>query len=541
MTVTDEFVHEGEMGLWNFVPVADHDKPVEFRHFAVLPYPIAGDGRAANQAMVGNIVDVEVSAATGLQPGLLQRWYSIRNPGSYQAVLERAFDPLFPELSEEPDVPPFHALTTWWSGNRPSIPGLPGYPAEMADRPRTHSTGTWNLNNNEEYTVFLSGELLIPESGTYQFLDGIDDFAVLGIDLNRDGVVEALDDELLINDNSWTNPTREDHDGGLPDDVIPSVNFENIPEGGEWFKIEAIVAEAGGGDSGLFYWDYDAADLDGDGVRLGDATGFPTSARGDGRVIATNDLPNLLVPDTHLRSEGGQRISSGTVEALLSSDSAYTFELGVNGTHDVLEVRRVSEVFTTNLDLNDATIQIAALGELQPGEYDLLQADQVTGQATLLIPEQLQALLDTSRFLTEGILVVLGGNPWDCNGDGLVEVQDANCATLESLDNILTAANLIKGDADGDGQVQFSDFVILSKAFGTAGQYTDGDFDKDGVVQFPDFAILAANFGQGTTAASVPEPSAVVILGLGALCLIPVNRGRHHTRVTAAHRYCNTH
>ncbi len=47
MTVTDEFVHEGEMGLWNFVPVADHDKPVEFRHFAVLPYPIAGDGRAA--------------------------------------------------------------------------------------------------------------------------------------------------------------------------------------------------------------------------------------------------------------------------------------------------------------------------------------------------------------------------------------------------------------------------------------------------------------------------------------------------------------
>ncbi len=233
--------------------------------------------------MVGNVVDVEVSAATGLQPGLLQRWYSIRNPGSYQAVLERAFDPLFPELSEEPDVPPFHALTTWWSGNRPSIPGLPSYPAEMADRPRTHGAGTWNLSNNDEYTVFLTGELLIPESGTYQFLDGIDDFAVLGIDLNRDGVVEEFDDELLINDNSWTNPTREDHDGGLLGDVIPSVEFENIPEGGEWFRIEAIVAETGGGDSGLFYWDYDAADLDGDGVRLGDATGFPTSARGDAR------------------------------------------------------------------------------------------------------------------------------------------------------------------------------------------------------------------------------------------------------------------
>ena len=75
----------------------------------------------------------------------------------------------------------------------------------------------------------------------------------------------------------------------------------------------------------------------------------------------------------------------------------------------------------------------------------------------------------------------------------------------------------LRGDADGDGEVQFSDFVILSENFGTSGEYTGGDFDKDGQVQFSDFVILAENFGLigGAEAAAVPEPSAVALIGLG--------------------------
>ena len=66
---------------------------------------------------------------------------------------------------------------------------------------------------------------------------------------------------------------------------------------------------------------------------------------------------------------------------------------------------------------------------------------------------------------------------YDCNGDGILTVLDANCAPAESLAETLAAANLIIGDANGDGEVQFADFVILSDNFGAAGQYTDGDFD----------------------------------------------------------------
>ena len=66
------------------------------------------------------------------------------------------------------------------------------------------------------------------------------------------------------------------------------------------------------------------------------------------------------------------------------------------------------------------------------------------------------------------------------------------------------------GDADGDGTVTFSDFLILSGNFGQSGVGPSlGDFNCDGEVGFRDFLILAANFGQTVASAtvSVPEPT----------------------------------
>lgn len=51
------------------------------------------------------------------------------------------------------------------------------------------------------------------------------------------------------------------------------------------------------------------------------------------------------------------------------------------------------------------------------------------------------------------------------------------------------------GDANRDGQVNFADFLILSVAFGTEGDWPSGDFDGDGVVTFSDFLVLSSNFG----------------------------------------------
>jgi len=55
----------------------------------------------------------------------------------------------------------------------------------------------------------------------------------------------------------------------------------------------------------------------------------------------------------------------------------------------------------------------------------------------------------------------------------------------------------LAGDANEDGQVEFSDFLALAANFGKVDAvWADGDFDGDGVVQFSDFLVLAQNFAK---------------------------------------------
>ena len=55
----------------------------------------------------------------------------------------------------------------------------------------------------------------------------------------------------------------------------------------------------------------------------------------------------------------------------------------------------------------------------------------------------------------------------------------------------------LPGDADGDQDVDFKDFLILAQNFGRDdATVADGDFNEDSIVNFQDFVILAENFGQ---------------------------------------------
>ena len=56
--------------------------------------------------------------------------------------------------------------------------------------------------------------------------------------------------------------------------------------------------------------------------------------------------------------------------------------------------------------------------------------------------------------------------------------------------------NELPEDIDGDGQVGFSDFLILSGNFGTdVDPGTGGDIDGNGKVEFADFLRLSGKFG----------------------------------------------
>lgn len=120
----------------------------------------------------------------------------------------------------------------------------------------------------------------------------------------------------------------------------------------------------------------------------------------------------------------------------------------------------------------------------------------------------------------------------DVNVDGQVDLDDHRF-WVESL------AGTFFGDADLNGNVDFTDFVELSSNFGKSGGWAQGDFDGDGDVAFPDFVLLSSNFGdmsQAPASQSVPEPTAAVLTLTGCLWVFgrrkrfdsaPRNRLRH--------------
>ena len=114
------------------------------------------------------------------------------------------------------------------------------------------------------------------------------------------------------------------------------------------------------------------------------------------------------------------------------------------------------------------------------------------------------------------------------NGPGvdLAQVEftySANSATGSNsgyvLDNVLVTGfeELLQGDFDLNGSLEFADFLILAANFGE--NTSDGDFDFSGTVDLADFVGFKAAFnatGQAT-AAAVPEPSGLALIACAAV------------------------
>lgn len=90
------------------------------------------------------------------------------------------------------------------------------------------------------------------------------------------------------------------------------------------------------------------------------------------------------------------------------------------------------------------------------------------------------------------------GSAFDLNADGHVDIFD--------IGGWLNEYGTFPGDANLDRTVQFDDFLVLARSFGTNGVWSNGNFDDDGVVDFTDFLTLARYFGSAN-ATVVPEPA----------------------------------
>jgi hypothetical protein len=83
------------------------------------------------------------------------------------------------------------------------------------------------------------------------------------------------------------------------------------------------------------------------------------------------------------------------------------------------------------------------------------------------------------------------------------------------------------GDADLDGAVTNTDYVIWRKHLNSPGGWRDGDFSGNGTVDMADFNIWRANFGvtspgSGTAmaGATVPEPQTCALLAMVTVAIV---------------------
>lgn len=76
-----------------------------------------------------------------------------------------------------------------------------------------------------------------------------------------------------------------------------------------------------------------------------------------------------------------------------------------------------------------------------------------------------------------------------------------------SLINDAMDSQLI-GDVDGNGTVDYPDFLALARAYNTNCDSCPEDLDGNGVVGFPDFLVMANNFGSALTGGAVSAAAA---------------------------------
>lgn len=139
-----------------------------------------------------------------------------------------------------------------------------------------------------------------------------------------------------------------------------------------------------------------------------------------------------------------------------------------------------------------------------------------------------------------------GGLPCDFDGDGNCDQDDINQLystdpTTAEIDTWLSQASdpantalgsgtdvLVVGDADLSGEVTSADLGLLLNNFGTdTNTWLGGDLNDSGGVDSADLGLLLNNFGfSSASAAAVPEPSAIALLGLGLLSVLAVRRRR---------------
>jgi autotransporter-associated beta strand protein len=215
----------------------------------------------------------------------------------------------------------------------------------------------------------------------------------------------------------------------------------------------------------------------------------PTSVQGG--TLAVN---GSITSAVEVQAAGTLR-GAGTITG--NVDVNGTLGAFYNGDTDTADLLTV----VGQLDLTGSTISLsnAGAGTLGEGDYVLATYSSLVGLPTTEV----------------GLL-----EDWDLD----YGVKVANSIVL-----IVPKPAPVPGDANDDGKVNDVDATTVAQNWGSSGDeigWAQGDFNDDNVVNAADASIMAANWHYGVSeGASVPEPSAIVLLAAG-LALLAIRRER---------------
>ncbi len=109
---------------------------------------------------------------------------------------------------------------------------------------------------------------------------------------------------------------------------------------------------------------------------------------------------------------------------------------------------------------------------------------------------------------------------FDLNQDSLVDTADLD-VWLTDAGTANVGGAYLPGDADLNGNVDGLDFLVWNAhKFTASAAWCDGDFTANGVVDGLDFLVWNGSKFQSSGGSTVPEPSSLALVALGAVALL---------------------
>ncbi len=310
---------------------------------------------------------------------------------------------------------------------------------------------------------------------------------------------------------SWTS-TRNN-----PQAVVPALTWGTLPvdgntaQGNAWSgltrPIGSTLADAGLMSDGATLWFSVIMDLTGQNTTNADINvalttdKFVSNVFGDRENLAADDAEGIGVTHSGARIQGVYWQDDGGALDGVAERVENNSSTVINGKGDNLWLALiVGKIEWGADDTADETLTLYAPDEDLTAETPTMEAWTIPA-------------LDQSQF-------------------DLLAVQFKDSSKIDEVrfgatyDDVIgvTGPDIVVGDADGDGDVDAADYIMVKTHFGGAPaagtEGTGGDFNENGTVDWDDLQTLLTGYNPTEGANPIPEPATLVIMlaaGLPAL------------------------